>query len=109
MIIHGQPVSSSASETPIFFFACRDSYNKVCGQVRDINLGSPNVFLPYNFNININAIYVDGISSTNDSNPRKIYQTHVVHLMIEQIYVTSFANKDHFCQNICDLICEKHW
>ena len=72
MIIPGQPVSSSASQVPIFFFACGDSYNKVCGQVWDINLGSPNVFLPYNFNININAIFVDGISSKNDSNPHKI-------------------------------------
>ena len=89
----GQPVSSSASQAPIFFFACEDSNNKVCGQVRDINLGSPDVFLRYNFNININAIYVDGISSTNDSNPRKIY-SDACHALDDRA-------------NICDLICKQ--
>ena len=72
----GRPVSSFGSQTSVFFSTYGDSYNKVCGQVRGYQFGSPDAFLPYNSNPNIDAIYVDGISITYDSNPRKHIWTY---------------------------------
>ena len=46
-------------------------YSSLLRQVRGHQFGSPNAFLPYNDDSNINATYIDGISITYDSNPRK--------------------------------------
>ena len=44
--------------------------------MRGYQFGSPDAFLPYNSNPNIDAIYVDGISITYDSNPHKHIWTY---------------------------------
>ena len=71
-------------------------------------MGSPDVFLPYNFNLNINTVYVDGISITNDSNPHKTYSDTCCAFDDGANICDLICKKDPFCQNICDLICEKN-
>ena len=70
----GRLVSSSHSQTSVFFSTYGVMYNKVCGQVRGYQFGSPDAF--YSYNSNIDNIYVDGISITYDSNPRKHIWTY---------------------------------
>ena len=79
-INHGlcsRPVSSSGSSASIFFSTYGVIYNKVCGQVIGHQYGSPDGFPPdlggYVLvnNPNIDNIYVNGVSITYDSNPRK--------------------------------------
>ena len=77
-IDHGlcsRPVSSSGSSASVFFSTYGVIYNKVCGQVRGYQYGSPDGFPPDLgtglSNPNIDNIYVDGVSITYGNNPRK--------------------------------------
>ena len=79
-IDHGlcsRPVSSSGSLASVFFSTYGVIYNKVCGQVIGYQYASPDGFPPhlggvgYVNNPNIDNIYVDGVSITYGSNPRK--------------------------------------
>ena len=108
----GRPVAEVGSQTSVFFSTYGDSYN-VCGQVRGYQLGSPDAFLPYNDNPNIDAIYVDGISITYDSNPRKHIWTYACGAFADgaNIWactcntgstgttVPSFVGKSHYCES----------
>ena len=73
----GRPVSSSGSLASVFFSTYGVVYNKVCGQVIGYQYGSPDGFPPnlgggvIVHNPNIDNIYVDGVSITYGSNPRK--------------------------------------
>ena len=79
-IDHGlcsRPVSSSGSSASVFFSTYGVIYNKVCGRVIGYQYGSIDGFPPdlgggvLINNPNIDNIYVDGVSITYDSNPRK--------------------------------------
>ena len=73
----GRPFSSSGSSASVFFSTYGVIYSKVCGQVIGYQYGSPDGFPPYLGggvivnNPNIDNIYVDGVSITYSSNPRK--------------------------------------
>ena len=70
-------VSSSGSSASVFSSPYGIIYNKVCGRVIGYQYGSPDGFLPdlgggvIVNNPNIDNIYVDGVSITYGSNPRK--------------------------------------
>ena len=79
-IDHGlcsRPVSSSGSSASVFFSTYGLIYNKVCGRVIGYQYRSPDGFPPelgsrvLINNPNIDNIYVDGVSITYGSNPRK--------------------------------------
>ena len=79
-IEHGlcsRPVSSSGSSASVFFSTYGVIFNKVCGRVIGYQYGSPDAFPPdlgglvHVNNPNIDNIYVDGVSITYGSNPRK--------------------------------------
>ena len=73
----GQPTSLSGNQTSVYFSTYGVVYNKVCGQVIGYQYGSPDGFPPdlgggvIVNNPNIDNIYVDGVSITYGSNPRK--------------------------------------
>ena len=73
----GQPTSLSGNQTSVFFSTYGVAYNKVCGQVIGYQYCSPDGFPPdlgggvIVNNPNIDNIYVDGVSITYSSNPRK--------------------------------------
>ena len=54
------------------------NYSHVCGQLRGYQLGTPDTFYPYTTNslLNIDGVYVDGVSITYGSAPRKHIWTY---------------------------------
>ena len=54
------------------------SYSQVCGQLRGYQRGTPNAFHPYygNPSLTIDSVYVDGVSITYGSAPRKNIWTY---------------------------------
>ena len=54
------------------------NYSQVCGQLRGYQYGTPDAFEPYNFDnsLNIDSVYVDGVSITYGSAPRKHIWTY---------------------------------
>ena len=112
-IDHGlcsRPVSSSGSSASVFFSTYGVIYNKVCGQVIGYQYGSPDGFLP---NLNIDNNYVDGVSITYGSNPRKHIWTLGVGLFeystcvyccpcntgSTETTVPSFVGSDYYCES----------
>ena len=71
--ICGRPLSSSGSQASVFFSTYGVRYNKVCGQVRGYQFGSPDGFPTGYIHTypNIDGIYVDGISLTFSSSHHK--------------------------------------
>ena len=69
----GRPNSGMSAHT--FFSTKGINYNKVCGQLRGYQYQSPDGF--GHGNNNIDSCYVDGISITYGSSPRKHIWTHV--------------------------------
>ena len=55
------------------------NYSRVCGQLRGYQFATPNAFQPYNRNTSktIDDVYVDGVSITYGSAPRKHIWTYV--------------------------------
>ena len=121
-IDHGlcsQPVSSSGSSASVFFSTSGVIYNKVCGQVIGYQYGSPDGFPPdlgggvFVHNPNIDNIYVDGVSITYGSNPRKHIWTLAMGLYeysacvqccpcntgITGTPVPSFVGNDYYCES----------
>ena len=121
-IDHGlcsQPVSSSASQTSVFFSTYGVIYNKVCGRMRGYQYGSPDGFPPnlggggHVKNPNIDHNYVDGVSITYGSNPRKHVWTLAVGLVADNAHehwcpcntgntetiVPSFVSSDYYCES----------
>ena len=101
----------------IFYSACDHEiyYSKVCGQIRGYQFGSPDRFRPlYASNVipnidNCNT-YVDGVTITYGSNPRKhiwTYACGVRNFIIMNIHVhvimettsTNFVGHDYFCES----------
>ena len=70
--------NSSGCQSTVFFTLGLD-YSRVCGQLRGYQLGLPDAFQPY-FNspstIAIDSLYVDGVSITYGSAPRKHIWTY---------------------------------
>ena len=92
-IDHGlcsQPVSSSGSSASVFFSTYGVIYNKVCGRVIGYQYGSPDAFA-VGGNPNIDNIYVDGVSITYCSNPRKHVWTLGVGLVSHDASLYSFS------------------
>ena len=54
------------------------NYSQVCGQLRGYQRGTPNAFHPYyaNLSLTIDSVYVDGVSITYGSAPRKHIWTY---------------------------------
>ena len=121
-IDHGlcsRPVSSSGSSALVFFSTSGVIYSKVCGQVIGYQYGSPDGFPPdlgggvFVHNPNIDNIYVDGVSITYGSNPRKHIWTLGVGLYEYSTcvqccpsntgstgtIVPSFVGNDYYCES----------
>ena len=115
----GQPTSLSGNQTSVFFSTYGVAYNKVRGQVIGYQYCSPDGFPP-NLgggvivnNPNIDNIYVDGVSITYGSNPRKHIWTLGVGLVasavqefccpcntgIIETFVPSFVGNDYYCES----------
>ena len=114
----GRPVTSSGSSASVFFSTYGVIYNKVCGQVIGYQYGSPDGFPPnlgggYLYNPNIDNIYIDGVSITYGSNPRKHiwtlgvgnfdYSTCVYCCQCNtgstETTVPSFVGSDYYCES----------
>ena len=64
------------------------NYSQVCGQLRGYQRGTPDAFHPYydNPSLTIDSVYVDGVSITYGSVPRKHIWTYVTGLNLMYIY-----------------------
>ena len=69
------------------------NYSQVCGQLRGYQRGIPDGFYPYYFNpsLTIDSVYVDGVSITYGSPPRKHIWTYAngVNLVHSGVLITS--------------------
>ena len=90
------------------------NYSKVCGQLRGYQLGTPDAFFPYITNslLNIDGLYVDGVSITYGSAPRKHIWTYATGVNLVHIdaglncpcntgigFVSpSFVGSDYYCE-----------
>ena len=109
----GQPMSSS-----IFYSARGIYYSKVCGQIRGYQFGSPDAFPPLHGsnaipNIDNCNTYVDGVTITYGSNPRKHIWTYACGVRENYNYEYSypcnngsfgttspnFVGNDYFCES----------
>ena len=57
------------------------NYSQVCGQLQGYQLGTPDAYYPYYRNpsfVTIDGIYVDGVSITYSSAPRKHIWTYML-------------------------------
>ena len=109
----GRPSSSLSGHT--FFSTQGIHYNKVCGQLRGYQYRSPDAF-GINSN-NIDSCYVDGISITYGSNPRKHIWTYAGGLTSDNMpypelrcpcnndntnapgYKPNFIGDDYYCES----------
>ena len=64
------------------------NYSQVCGQLRGYQRGTPDAFHPYydNPSLTIDSVYVDGVSITYGSVPRKHIWTYVTGVNLMYIY-----------------------
>ena len=96
------------------FSTLRLNYSQVCGHVRGYQLGAPDAFRPYNKNpaLTVDNAYVDGVSITYGSAPRKHIWTYATglylysHLQkyacpcntIGEQAVPSYVGSDYYCE-----------
>ena len=92
------------------------NYSKVCGQIRGYQYRSPDAFHSYQGNGgDIDSFYVDGVSLTHGSNPRKHIWTYVGGLMSDNsiyalstkcpcnynlsLMIPTFVSNDYYCES----------
>ena len=96
------------------FSTLGSNYSRVCGQLRGYQLGTPDAFRPYFFNtsLTIDNLYVEGVSITYGSSPRKHIWTYAnsVNLMFHDpryicpcntgsgLVPPSYVGSDYYCE-----------
>ena len=97
------------------FSTLGSNYSRVCGQLRGYQLGTPDAFRPYFFNtsLTIDNLYVEGVSITYGSSPRKHIWTYAnsVNLMLHGhsryicpcntgsgLVPPSYVGSDYYCE-----------